>query len=38
VRILWNGEAPGDLPAANKASAIMPSGFEDEPPTGMAPP
>ena len=39
VRILWNGEAPGDLPAASKTSAIVPwRGFEDEPPTGMAPP
>jgi DNA invertase Pin-like site-specific DNA recombinase len=39
VRILWNGEAPGDLPAASKASAIVPwSGFEDEAPTGMTPP
>jgi hypothetical protein len=36
VRILWSGEAPGDLPAINKASAITPwSGFEEEPPAGM---
>jgi len=36
VRILWSGQAPDDLPAHNKASAVIPwSGFEQEPPTGM---
>jgi hypothetical protein len=36
VRILWSGQAPGDLPAVNKASAITPwHGFEHEPPPGM---
>ena len=36
VRILWSGESPGDLPATNKTSAIIPwSGFEEEPPAGM---
>jgi site-specific DNA recombinase len=36
VRILWDGEAPDDLPPVNKASAIIPwLGFEDEPATGM---
>jgi site-specific DNA recombinase len=37
VRILWRGQAPTDLPAHNKASAVSPwRGFEDEPPAGMA--
>jgi hypothetical protein len=37
VRILWSGQAPGDLPAVNKASAITRwRGFEHEPPAGMA--
>jgi len=37
VRILWSGQAPSDLPAVNKASALTPwTGFEDEPPAGMA--
>ena len=37
VRILWRGQAPTDLPAHNKASAVSPwCGFEDEPPAGMA--
>jgi hypothetical protein len=36
VRILWSGQAPGDLPAANKVSAVAPwRGFEDEPPAGV---
>ena len=36
VRILWSGQAPDDLPAVNKVSALTPwSGFEDEPPAGM---
>ncbi len=36
VRILWSGQAPTDLPAHNKASAITPwRGFEDEAPAGM---
>ena len=36
VRILWSGQAPGDLPAVNKVSAITPwSGFEEEPPARM---
>jgi DNA invertase Pin-like site-specific DNA recombinase len=37
VRILWRGQGPLDLPAHNKASAVVPwTGFEDEPPTGMS--
>jgi hypothetical protein len=37
ARILWRGQAPTDLPAHNKASAISPwRGFEDEPPARMA--
>jgi hypothetical protein len=37
VRILWSGQAPDDLPAHNKVSAIAPwDGFEDEPPAGMS--
>jgi hypothetical protein len=37
VRILWRGQAPPDLPAHNKASAIVPwTGFEDEPPARVS--
>ena len=37
VRILWRGQAPPDLPAHNKASAVVPwTGFEDEPPAGVS--
>jgi hypothetical protein len=36
VRILWRGESPSDLPAPNRASAVIPwSGFEDEPSAGV---
>jgi DNA invertase Pin-like site-specific DNA recombinase len=38
VRILWSGQAPDDLPATNKASAIVPwNGFEQEASAGMPP-
>jgi hypothetical protein len=36
VRILWRGQGPEQLPAANKVSPIVPwRGFEHEPPSGM---
>jgi hypothetical protein len=36
VRIVWRGQGPDDLPAANKASVISPwRGFEQEPAAGM---